>query len=151
MLPLEVDPQLAQPASEIRLLLPEDLHGLLREPLERRVRLGNEGAGADCEAETAGPLPAGDPGGLAGDTDDLVHVRLRLGGQADHEVELERLPAGPSRLLDGGQDFLLVEPDLVDHSPEAIRARLGSDSETSLSHLRNLGGQILVPIQGLHA
>src|SRR5258705_11093183 len=71
---------------------PEGLHGGLDPPLEGRVRLRHVRRDADVEVQplvaTARPLLRL-PEGLR----DPIHVLERLGGKADHEVELDAAPS----------------------------------------------------------
>ena len=61
---------------------------------------------------------------------DGIDVRVGLGRQPDHEVELQRLDAPADQPLGGAQDVGLGEV-LVDHAAHALRAGLGRDRDAT--------------------
>ena len=91
-------------------------------------------------------LPDGQHG--AGQGGDPGHVLRRLGGQADHEVQLDRLPALGVGQLGGAQGVRLRDP-LVDHLAQALRPGLGGEGQprapAPLHQLRQ------VHVEGVHA
>ena len=62
-----------------------------------------------------------------------LHVVERLAGQADHEVQLELLPAGFVRLLDGREQVAVLQ-GLVDDLPEPLAGGFHGDGQAALSH-----------------
>src|SRR5947209_4059757 len=61
-----------------------------------------------------------------GEIGDRVDVRIRLGRQADHEIELEILNALADQHFGRAQDLRLAQI-LVDDTAHALAARLGGD------------------------
>ena len=60
--------------------------------------------------------------------DDPLHLRERLAGQADHEVQLERGVAGLEGGVDGPLDHL-VGDGLADDVAHPLRRRLGRERD----------------------
>ena len=58
-------------------------------------------------------------------------------GQADHEVELDQLPAALEGEGQGVADLAVVEL-LVDHGPEPLGAGLGDEGEAGLADLEDV-------------
>ena len=65
----------------------------------------------------------------------LLEVRHRLRGMADHQVELHALPPRRHRVLDRREDVRLGEP-LVDDAAQPLRAGLRREGEARLPHPR---------------
>ena len=111
-------------------LLAADLGvGVLRAPLQRRVRLGHvrRHADRDLGLAAADHALADAQHALAG-LDDAAHVVVLLGGQADHEVQLDPVPPAledlAGRLLDVGLGDVLVH-----HVAHALSAGLGREGQ----------------------
>ena len=114
-------------------------HGVLAEPLERRVGLGHEAAHRGGDGHVV-VVAATDLGAGTGQTGDAEHVLVGLGGQADEEVQLHPPPALGEGGVDGGIEVLFPD-ELVDDLAHAPRPALGGEGEAGAAHLLDLGGQ----------
>ncbi len=141
--------------------LPEELHpplvllnGDLGLPLEGGEGLGHEPGGGyrhpQAPALAAGVFPPG-VDGVLGHFRDAQHVLVRLRGQAQHEIQLYRVPAaGEGGLQALGQ--LLLGDVLVDGVPEALGAGFGGEGQPRLppplEPLHQLHGEVVRPEGG---
>ena len=133
IMPLEVEPPARGYPLQAR---PNQLlaaHGLrqpdLALPLERGMGLGHEGRDRNIETLTLAPGPLQ---GLSAQLNDALQVGIGLGRQADHEIELDEIPAPGKQRLDGCQDLVFVKP-FVDDIPQPLGPGLGRDRKTSLA------------------
>ncbi len=101
--------------------------GVLAEPLERGVRLGDEAAHADGH-RGALVVAAAHLGAPPAQLDDGEDVLVPLRGQADEKVQLEAAPALGERGVDRGVKVLLAD-ELVDHLAHPPGAALGGEGE----------------------
>ena len=76
---------------------------------------------------------------LAGQVGDAQHILIRLGGQAQHKVQLDPAPAAGKSCSDGLHQVLLPQV-LIDGVPQALGARLRGEGQAALAH----------PLQPLH-
>ena len=144
-----VDPDLPAAGTgalhQMLLLLAQHLLRIHGDELEGRVGLGDKAGTADGHLH---PTALGmrriivevhDLLGRLGDALDVLH---RLGGQAHHEVELDRGIAVGKR--DGAGLFDLVPGDvLVDDIAQALGAGLGRKGQAALAHLGGLFDEAL--------
>ena len=70
---------------------------------------------------------------LPGQRRDGLPVRRGLGGQAQHEIELEQVPARREGLAGRGQDDLFRQV-LVDHPAQAVGAGLRGQGHAGAPH-----------------
>ena len=133
--PLGLDVFLAQPVLDAVEPAAALLQILLALPLKRGVRLGDEAGEADVEPRAAAPGGGGQ--NLPGQGRDGLPVGQGLPGQADHEVELEELPAGGEGPMGRIHDGRLGEV-LVDDLAQALAARLRSQGQPGAPHPLNL-------------
>ena len=112
-------------------------------PLEGGVGLRHEGGEADLDLAPVSGLSKG----LVAQIRDAPHVLLGFRGEADHEVELDGLPARVEDLLNRRHQVRLRVP-FVDHVPQALRPRLGRQREARLADAPDLLHQ--GPGEGLH-
>ena len=110
-------------------------------PLERGVRFRYEGGDAHRHGGAL-PVAARDCGDPARKRPDGPDVVRRLPGQADHEVELEGLPAVPEDPLGRLQD-VVVRDLLVDRPAKPLRPRFRREREPRLAHLPDLPDRVL--------
>ena len=78
---------------------------------------------------------------------DAQYVLVGLRWQAQHEIELDVVPAAGEGLTAGVEDFLLRQI-LIDHVPQALGTRLGSKGQTAFSHRLQLFHQLPGEIVG---
>ena len=135
----------AQPALDFQHTLQGD-HGL---PLERRMGLGHKwGDGHVDLSPSAKGLAC--LGHSLGDVHDPVQVLVGLGGQPDHEVELDQPPALSERLLAAAEQVSLLDV-LVDDRAQAVSRGLRRYGERAFAHVlqqRGQGGELVVHPQG---
>ncbi len=93
------------------------------------------------------PPPSSGPQNLGGQLGNGGHILCGLGGQAEHEVELDHLPAQGKGGAGGGQQILLAD-SLVDHPPQPFTARLRSQGKAGLADPADLLHHLLS--QGTH-
>ncbi len=136
------------------LLLPHDVGGVHRAPLERRVRLGDVRRDADGDRRGAPPVGLAllaqrplhhlaDTAHLGAEPDDLAHVRLVLGRQADHEVELHPGESAREDALGGLQDLRQGDV-LVDDVAHPLAAGLRGEGDARGAHARQVVEDVLV-------
>ncbi len=123
------------------LLRREDVLVVHAEPLERRVRLGDERGDADVDARGRSEDRPAELDGVADQPDDAGQVLVGLRGQADHEVELDEPPAALEGEGQGVPDLAVVEL-LVDDGPETVGPRFGHEGETGLADLEDVPDEL---------
>ena len=130
------------------------LQGDLGLPLEGALGLGDEAGGGDGDLHApvlvfgVHPPAVEDLVGHLGDAQDVL---VRLGGQAQHVIELHRVPAAGKG--DGaGVQHVLVGDVFVHRVPQALAAALHGKGQAALAHLlqplHDLHGEVVRPEGG---
>ena len=118
---------------------------ILRLPLERRKRLGHEAGHAHRHVEALAvalglvkrihnPLR---------EHCDALDIRVGLGGQPVHKIELERRAAVGERLAAARKDFILRDI-FIDNVAQPLGSRLRRKSQPALAHAHHLAHQLAV-------
>ena len=124
IVPIQLEPGPPQVLLEI-VLLRADLFLIGQgQPLEGGVRLGHQGRDTDVHLRLAAQQPPTHRLHLPGQVHHGRHVLQRLRRMADHEIELDGLPAPPIHLL-GHRQQVPVGDRLVDHPPQPLGGGLG--------------------------
>ena len=116
----------------------------LRRPLERREGLGDKIGRGQIDGQAAlFPVPVFSPDlqdlvDQLGDADDVL---VRLGRQAQHEIELHAVPAAGECRGAGFQNLMLGDI-FVDRVTQALRASLGRKGQSALAHLLHAQHQL---------
>ena len=113
------------------------LHRHLRLPLEGAVRLGDEAGRADGYPHAAlliGRILPPDVQHLRGKVGDAAHVLIRLRGQAEHEIELDSVPAALEGYAAGVQQ-VVFRYVLVYDVAQALRPGLGREGQAAAPYL----------------
>jgi len=128
VVPLEADVAVRQAALEKSLRRQRFLETDLPDPLEGRVRLGDQRG--EPHVDLPPPALLHDAVGQVGDA---LEILFALAGQADHEVELDGLP--PAREdAPGRLEEVRLGVALVDDVAQPLRPGLGGDGEARLAH-----------------
>ena len=119
----------------ISLLFTQLIERVLRVPLERGLRLGHEARSRCCDAYAARAVirvhaPA--VGDLFADLSNTVQILRSLSRQADHEIQLDIVPAALECDLARVQHILLADI-FVDHITQALGARFAGKGQPTLA------------------
>ena len=114
---------------------------ILTEPLEGGKRLGDKGRSAAGDAQATG-ADVFWHGEIRADyilrqMTDALQILVRFGGQADHEIELDRAPAAFKGVSHGTHQVVLSNT-LVDYVAQALRAGFGSQRQAGFADLLRL-------------
>ena len=111
---------------EMRLLLTEGFQCVLRIPLKRRLRLGNEARSRSRDtnaARTIGGILAPAVGDLFADVRNTVQILIGFRRQTHHEIELDIVPSALKCDFAGMQNIFFADV-LIDNVAQTLCARL---------------------------